>query len=484
MATAPQSLETINARASAIRREISRRERISSLIEFTKATKPDYKVNWHHEVVARELDLVFAGVTRYLLVMMPPQNGKSELVSRRFPAYVLGKRPETRIACASYNLELASEMSRDVQSIIDSTEYQELFPGIRLSEPREREVRAAHKFQVVGHRGWYFAVGVGGGLSGRTVDLGIIDDPIKNREEAESKTYRDRVWSWFISTFFTRQFGDDVPIIIALTHWHEDDLAARLMRLSKQEYAKPWKVVQLEAIAENPDRTIDQREIGEPLWPEKYPLSELRARKAVMGKYEWSSLMQQHPTPPGGKLFRRAWFANNFVDAPPIRARRVRGWDTAATSGDGDYTVGVLMSESGGIFYVEHVTRGQWGPAEVDQNIKTQAEIDGKHISIREEREGGASGKAVIEARAKLLAGWDYSGVLTDKNKILRSRPFRAQCEAGNVRIVRGNWNNEYLDELCDFPTGVNDDQVDGSSCSFNAVLLEPEPVEAAGVLW
>jgi len=436
-------------------------------------------------VIAEELDRVYDGRTRYLLVMMPPQTGKSELVSRRFPAYVLGKKPEMRIAGASYNADLAVDMSRDVQGIIDSPDYQELFPGIRLAENQDKEVRSSHQFQVVGKRGRYYAVGVGGGLSGRTVDLGIIDDPIKNREEAESKTYRDRVWSWFVSTFFTRQFGDDVPIIIALTHWHEDDLAGRLMRLSKVEFAKPWRVVKLEAIAEQPDREIDPREIGDPLWASKYPLSELRARKAVMGKYEWSSLMQQAPTPPGGKLFKRAWFEGKFVDRAPQFARRVRGWDCAATDGDGDYTASILLCECQGIFYVEHATRGQWSPDEVEKTIKSIAESDGRHISIREEREGGSSGKTVIEARAKTLAGWDYAGVLTDKNKVTRSRPFRAQCEAGNVRIVRGTWNNDYLDELCDFPTGVNDDMVDASSTAFNAVLLEPEPVEPqVRVLW
>lgn len=452
--------------------ELSRR----SLLDFTKYTFAEYEVNWHHKVVGQALDDVLEGRNRWLLILEPPQNGKSEQVSRRFPAYALGKRPDKRILAASYNADLAADMARDVQKIVDSPQYRVLFPNTRLAEGKDLEVRTTRQFQVVGRRGFYYAAGVGGGMTGKSADIGIIDDPVKNREEAESKTYREMVWSWFTSTFLTRQFGDEGAIIVTLTHWHEDDLAGRLLKLMKDDPEAPqFRVIKLEAIAETPNPEYDPRAIGEALWPAKYPVSELKLRKAVMGKYEWSSLYQQAPTPPGGKLFKTAWFEGKIVDAAPAKARRVRGWDTAATEDDGDYTCGVLMAEAEDIFYIEDVKRGQWGPSDVDKNIKLTAELDGRDVSVREEKEGGASGKTVIEARAKMMKGYDYKGVTVDKNKIGRARPFRSQCEAGNVRLVRGPWNKAYLDELCDFPTGSNDDQVDGSSCSFNAVLLEPK---------
>ena len=173
-------------------------------------------------------------------------------------------------------------------------------------------------------------------------------------------------------------------------------------------------------------------------------------------------------------MFKEEWF--KFVDAAPVVARRARGWDTAGTENDGDWTCGVKLAEADGIFYVEDVVRKQLGPSGVDGLIRTTVEMDGA-CAQREEKEGGSAGVAVIAARIKTLAGFDYAGVQISGSKVTRSKPFRAQCEAGNVRIVRGPWNAAYIQELCGFPTAKHDDQVDASSCAFNAVLLEPVPV-------
>ena len=233
---------------------------------------------------------------------------------------------------------------------------------------------------------------------------------------------------------------------------------------------------------------VDPRKPGEALWPAKYPLSELRRRRVGMGEYDWASLYQGRPAPSGGGLFREEWFAGKFVDAAPVLARRARGWDTAATEGGGDYTCGVRIAEAGGIFYVEDVVRGQWSPANAEARMKLTVELDGRGVAQREEKEGGSAGKTVIEARTRTLAGADYEGVGISGSKVTRSKPFRVQCEAGNVRIVRDRgrggvdgvgWNKDYIDELCGFPTAKHDDQVDGSSCAFNAVLMMPPMVTA-----
>lgn len=239
----------------------------------------------------------------------------------------------------------------------------------------------------------------------------------------------------------------------------------------------------------------DPRQIGEALWPEKYPLAELRRRRAGMGEYDWASLYQGRPAPSGGGLFKEEWFANKFVDVGPAVARRVRGWDTASTADGGDWTAGVRIAEefaefnvvgpggktdveiqSTGRFFVEDVKHAQLGPAGVDGLIKTTAQADGLEVSQREEKEGGSAGAAVVAARAKTLVGYDYKEVIISGSKVTRSKPFRAQCEAGNVFLVRAPWNAKYLSELCGFPTAKHDDQVDGSSCAFNQVLLEPAP--------
>lgn len=462
------------------------------IICFTKFTKPDYEVNWHHELVGVKLDAVLAGKCRRLMILEPPQNGKSEQVSRRFPAFALGKNPDLRIIACSYGDSLAQDMSRDVQKVIDSAEYRVLFPDTRLAERRDSEKRTQGQFDVVGHRGYYIAAGIMGAITGKTADIGIVDDPIKNREEAESEVYRDKVWEWYKSAFMTRQFGTKGAIIICLTRWHEDDLAGRLLKLAAENPdADQWEVVRLPAISEV---DVKYRRKGEPLWPAKYPLSELRRRRAGMGEYDWAALYQQHPAPSGGGLFKEEWFADKFVDAAPVVARRARGWDTAATDGDGDYTVGVKIAEASGIFYIEDVVRGQWSPAKAEAQMKVTVEMDGEGCAQREEKEGGAAGKTVIDARIKTFAGKDFQGVAVTGSKVTRSKPFRVQCEAGNVRIVRDKgiggaegrgWNVDYIKELCGFPTAKHDDQVDGSSCAFNAVLLEPPPFDpvAAGMV-
>jgi predicted phage terminase large subunit-like protein len=175
-------------------------------------------------------------------------------------------------------------------------------------------------------------------------------------------------------------------------------------------------------------------------------------------------------------LFKREWF--QFVDAAPKVARRARGWDTAATEGGGDFTAGVRICEHKDQFFVEDVVCDQLSPAGVEALMKHTAHADGVACGQREEKEGGASGKMVVAARLKLLKGYDYKGVEISGDKVTRSKPFRAQVEGGNVFLVRGPWNEAYIRELCDFPTGKHDDRVDASSCAFNAVLLEPEPQE------
>lgn len=468
----------MQAEVSALETEYTQLSRQSSLA-FTKYTWQGFEINWHHKVVAHWLDKVLDGSCRRLMILEPPQNGKSEQVSRRFPAYVLGRDPNKRIIACSYSDKLAQDMSRDVQKIMDSREYGELFPDSRLAEASDTEKRTQGQFDVVGGRGYYIAASIMGSITGKTSDIGIIDDPIKNRAEAESEVYRDRVWDQYQSAFATRQFGNKGAIVICMTPWHEDDLRGRLLKQAAEHPdAEQWVVLTFPAIAEEDEV---HRHKGEALWPSKYPLAELRKRRAGLGEYDWSALYGLKPAPSGGGLFKEEWFTNKFVDAVPTQVRRARGWDTAASTKDGsDYTVGVRIAEAHGIFYIEDVKRGQWTPGVVDAQIKLCAELDGKACAVREEKEGGSAGQAVIDARTKTLAGWNYEGVTITGSKVVRSKPFRVQCEAGNVRIVRGPWNTEYISELCGFPTAKHDDQVDGSSCAFNAVLLEPPPFDFA----
>lgn len=241
------ALDSIDSALADIKAELSRR----TLLTFTTFTRPDYEINWHHRVVANALDRVLAGACRRLMIFEPPQNGKSEQVSRRFPAYALGKNPNLRIIACSYGDSLAQDMSRDVQRIIDSPEYHVLFPNVRLAESRDVEKRTQGQFDVVGGTGYYIATGIMGSMTGKSSDIGIVDDPCKNREEAESEVYRDKVWEQYRSAFATRQFGSEGSIIVCMTRWHTDDLAGRLLSLAQENPdADQWEVLNFQAIKE------------------------------------------------------------------------------------------------------------------------------------------------------------------------------------------------------------------------------------------
>lgn len=234
-----------------VRAERARR----GMLAFTTYTMPDYEVNWHHRVVCEALDDLFAGTITRLMISMPPRHGKSELVSRRFPAYILGRDPDAQVIAVSYSADLASMMNRDVQRIMDSPEYQRVFPGTKLGSSNIRSLaggtlRNSDIFEVVGRRGRYRSAGVGGGITGMGMQYGIIDDPIKNREEADSPTMREKVWDWYTSTFYTR-LEKNARVLVTCTRWHEDDLSGRLLRLQEEDpEADQWVEIRLPAIAE------------------------------------------------------------------------------------------------------------------------------------------------------------------------------------------------------------------------------------------
>lgn len=189
---------------------LSRRAARTNLLDFAIYTKPDYEANEHHVYLCEYLDKFVKGEIKRLLVSMPPRSGKSELVSRRLPAYIFGVNPDAHIISCSYSADLSSRMNRDVQRIIDSPRYKYLFPDTSLNASNVRTdaqgsyLRNSDVFEIVGHNGMYRSAGVGGGITGLGADFGLIDDPVKNQEEAMSQTYREKAWEWYTSTFYTR----------------------------------------------------------------------------------------------------------------------------------------------------------------------------------------------------------------------------------------------------------------------------------------
>jgi hypothetical protein len=293
----------------------------SSLEEFTSFTMPEFQINWHHHVLFEHLEALVRGDILRLMVFMPPQHGKSESVSRRLPAYTLGRYPDEKIIACSYNDHFAGLMNRDVQRIIDSDLYKQLFPGTELfsknirTQARGTYLRNSDIFEVVGRKGSYRSAGIGGGIGGMPFTLGIIDDPIKDDKEANSPTIREAIWNWYTTVFSARKAKARARILITLTRWHQDDLAGRLLNLAgSNSGADQWVVVEFPAILEDETQRrqtrfgADPRQVGEALWEDRHPLKELQVERIQAGAVKWSAVFQQNPTPAKGVVFTRTTF--------------------------------------------------------------------------------------------------------------------------------------------------------------------------------
>jgi len=448
-------------------------------MDFTTYTMPEFERSWHHEVMCEYLDaFVRIDITR-LIISLPPRHTKSEFVSRRLPALILGQNPDAPIIAASYGADLARRMNRDVQRIMDDAPYRRLFPETTLSGANVRTVaqgswlRNSDMFEVVEYNGYYRGAGVGGAITGMGMKYGIIDDPIKNRQDANSPTIRQKIWDWYTSTFRTR-LAPGGCILVTMTRWHQDDLVGRLLALAASDPdADQWTVLTLPAIAEEPIADYDRREVGEALWPTRFDLAELNKTRVSLGSYDWNSLYMQRPAPPEGGMFKRQWF--DIVGAAPRNAQRVRYWDKAGSASKGDYTCGALLAkDTNGTFYIEDIVRGQWSALERETIIKQTAEVDAQRggVVIWQEQEPGSGGLESAQSTTRNLAGHVVRTERVTGDKETRAMPFAAQCEAMNVKIVRGEWNTAYLNELASFPYGAHDDQIDASSCAFNKLVV------------
>jgi len=273
------------ARAELARRELARRH----LIDFIEYTFPGYEAAPHHKLIADHLEAVERGELDRLMITMPPRHGKSELASRRFPAWFLGRQPNRGIIAASYNSDLATDFGREVRAIVNSQEY-----GAIFKTSLSQDSRAANRWNTA-QGGTHIAAGVGTAVTGRGADVLLIDDPLKDRDEADSEVKRQRIWDWYTSTAYTR-LAPGGRVVVIQTRWSEDDLSGRLLD-AMESGGDDWTVLSLPAISEQ----------GEPLWPERYPIKALERIRANIGNRDWSALYQQEPAPEEGLYFKREW---------------------------------------------------------------------------------------------------------------------------------------------------------------------------------
>lgn len=410
----------------------------------------------HLQILIADLEHVEATPGDRVIYVMPPRHAKTATVSERFPVYCLKKHPDWRIIGGSYAQSLANKISRRARRIAEGE--------LVISSDRD----AVEEWETA-EGGGYRAVGVGAGITGHGGNVIIIDDPVKSREQADSPVYREKVWDWWKEDLYTR-LEPGGRVIVVQTRWHNDDLAGRILADDQG-----FRVVHFPAIATG----SDWRDVGEPLWPERFDAAALDGIKRTIGPRAFSALYQGTPIPEEGAMFKRSWFKISTA-LPTNIVRMVRYWDLAATEArrgaDPDWTVGTLLAlGSDGRVWVLDVRRMRGSPQAVKDLVRQTAKSDGNRVEIFIEQEPGSSGKIVIDDFRRALIGYAARGNRETGDKVSRARPLASQVEIGNVWLVDAPWNREYLDEFEGFPHSAHDDQVDSTSGAFNRIAKAGE---------
>lgn len=448
-----------------IKLELARRK----LIYFTKYNNPSYQIGWFNKTVANALESFYYDVVNgkqpRLMIFAPPRSGKSELFSRQFPAWAFGKNPNLQVIASSYSSDLSSRMNRDVQRIMMNETYNDIFPNTRLNNKRvvtmeSDALRNSEIFEIVGHKGAYRSAGVGGGITGMGADISIIDDPVKDAAEANSQTFRDKVWEWYITTLYTR-LSPKSGILLGMTRWHEDDLAGRLIQEVKKGGDK-WKILLFPAIAQEDE---EFRKKGEPLHPERFSLERYKSIKKAIGSYAWTALYQQNPTIKGGEIIKGSWF-NRFEVLPRIKKAGVFV-DTAQKKGEhNDFSVLLLagLGYDDGVYLID-LKRGKFDAVELENAVKDFNEKHSKtYNGLTFYIEDKASGTGLIQ-KIKRENNIPVKPVTPNKDKYTRVLGVIPYIESGYVYLPKyAPWVSDFLDE-CEKFTATNshlhDDQVD-----------------------
>jgi len=472
---------------------------------------PRYDAGWVHNDIARRLerfsDDVAKGLSPRLMLLMPPRHGKSELASRMFPAWHLGRHPDHEIIACSYNVSLAMAFSRKVKDVLNDPAYHSVF-STRLN-PNNQSVE---EWGLSGTRGGYVAAGVGGGITGKGAHVLLIDDPIKNAEEADSPETREKLWDWYGSTAYTR-LAPGGGVLVIQTWWHDDDLAGRLqIAMKADEEADQFEVVKYPAIAEDDeylDTSTDMilnaasieelqkpqaqcpahlrllRRKGEALHPQRYDTIKLnRIRKTIPTRF-WSALYQQNPVPDEGAYFTKDQF-KTAATPEKERCHVYIAWDFAISEKkQNDYTVGtVLLHDEDDLLHVAEVvrfkTQDSFYMVEAILNLAERWASRSLVLGF----EDGQIYKAIsalITKRMRERRMFPAVEVLTPiTDKMARARPLQGRMQQGMVIFAENApWYETVRNEMLRFPAGVHDDCVDSLAWA-TALAIHREPPRKA----
>jgi len=397
-----------------------------------------------------------------LIVSLPPRHGKSELISHWTPVHALAVDASKRIAVTSYEQTLAALYSRKIRATLMAS------PGIGAELSRDRA--AATEWETM-QGGGVYAAGVGGALTGRGFDLLIIDDPIKNRADADSPTIRRRVWEWYRSTARTR-LEPDASIIVVMTRWHEGDLVGKLLGNRESgdsddsEFGDDWEHLRFPALAEDDD--VLGREEGSALWPERYDSAYLRGARFESGPQEFAALYQQRPVRQGGAIFLSDWWRFHETLPEPTRGV-IQFWDTAFKTGqENDYSACATMYDAPPDYALLNMFRRRMDFPALVRAVIAQAE---RYQPVRIYVEDAASGqslaqtmgdRALVSAIKSDAPRLPIVPVRVDADKVARANAVTGYIEAGNVLLPeRADWLPMFLHEATEFPRGEHDDMVD-----------------------
>lgn len=458
-----------------------------NLLDFTRYTYPGYQASYHHRLICDALEAVEAGrpwraeqpCTR-LMVFMPPRHGKSELASRRFPPFCLGRDPDREIISASYGSSLATDFGREVRNIIAGPEFRTLFPSVHLAP----DSSAKDRWHTNG-RGGYVAAGVSTSITGRGANIFNIDDPVKDRQEAESLTTRESIWAWYRAVVYTR-LAPKASIVLTMTRWHEDDLAGRLLEQAEVGGDK-WEVLCLPAFDEQ----------GRALWPERYDEEDLRRIQRVLEQREWGALYEQNPRPSGSSFFdvERCLVNGQPVEAPGICDTVFAVMDSAVKTGNQHDGTGVIYfgySAHVGhrltildyeIRQIEGAFLENWAPTIFDTLERLARECRARRGHQGLWIEDKQSGTILLQqGRNKRWPVHDIDSKLTAAGKDARAINTSGYVSHGDVKICRAAYDkvmifkgraaNHMLTQVFRFQLGMPDQADDLLDCFCYGIAI------------